>query len=120
MTSGPDRKRILKLMEEAGRAGARRSRISDLLGLSARTLKRWQGEQGKVHKDGRSEASRPTPANRLSEAERQQILAVCNNPDHAHLPPSQIVNTNTRCPLFTGLRCPVFNDSSFADQASRF
>ncbi|WP_293675292.1 helix-turn-helix domain-containing protein [Thiolapillus sp.] len=91
MTSGPDRKRILKLVEEAEQAGACRSRIGDLLGLSARTLKRWQDAQGRVRKDGHPEASRPTPANRLSEAERQQILAVCNHPDHAHLPPSQIV-----------------------------
>ncbi len=119
MTSGPDRKQILKLVEEAERAGARRSRISDLLGLSARTLKRWQDAQGRVRKDGRPEASRPTPANRLSEEERQQILAICNHPDHAHLPPSQIV------PMLADAGIYLASESSFyrilreADQLHR-
>ena len=41
--------------------------------------------------EGRITAKRPVPANRLSEVERQQILAVCNTPAYAHLPPYQIV-----------------------------
>ena len=28
------------------------------------------------------------------------------------------VNTDTKCPPFTGLRCPVFNDLYLADQAA--
>ncbi len=30
--------------------------------------------------------------NRLTEAEREQIIAVCNQPDYQDLPPSQIVS----------------------------
>lgn len=41
--------------------------------------------------DRRPGAARPEPANKLSEAERARILAVVNAPEHASLPPSQIV-----------------------------
>ncbi|KXJ39501.1 MAG: hypothetical protein AXA67_01725 [Methylothermaceae bacteria B42] len=91
MTSIPDRHRILKLVEEAESRGARRTKVCDLLGIHARTLSRWQDDTGKIKPDGRVEADRPTPANNLSEEERQRILAVCNLPQYAHLPPSQIV-----------------------------
>ena len=43
MTSGPDRKEILELVDEAEQSGARHSRIAELLGLHARTLRRWAG-----------------------------------------------------------------------------
>ena len=87
MTSSPDRQRILKLVAEAQQAGARRLCIAQLLGLSVRTLKRWETGES----DGRPSAQRPAPTNRLSEAERAEILRVCNLPSYAHLPPSQIV-----------------------------
>lgn len=34
---------------------------------------------------------RPSPNNKLSDAERSEILAVCNQPEYASIPPSQIV-----------------------------
>ena len=34
---------------------------------------------------------RPEPSNKLSEQERQDILDICNKPEYASLPPSQIV-----------------------------
>ncbi len=83
----------MKLVEEAESGGARRTKVCDLLGIHARTLSRWQDDTGKIKPDGRVEADRPTPANQLSEEERQRILAVCNLPQYAHLPPSQIVPT---------------------------
>jgi len=91
MTSTPDRQHLLELVETAEKAEAHRSRIAELLGLHPRTLSRWQDEAGGVKEDGRPGAERPTPANKLSEAERQEILDLCNRPDLAHLPPSQIV-----------------------------
>ena len=40
----------------------------------------------------RPSADRPAPTlNRLSEAERDEIVATCNTPEFASLPPSQIV-----------------------------
>lgn len=41
--------------------------------------------------DGRITALRATPANALTDAERQSILEVCNSEEFGHLPPSQIV-----------------------------
>lgn len=43
--------------------------------------------------DKRSTCDRPEPANKLSEQEREAIIEVCNLPEYASLPPSQIVPT---------------------------
>jgi putative transposase len=56
-----------------------------------RSLRRWRDEQGSVLEDKRPTAIRPEPKNKLSEAEREQILATCNDEKYASLPPSQIV-----------------------------
>lgn len=53
-------------------------------------MQRWQ-EDGDISADKRPTASRPKPVNKLSEQERQDILNVCNQPEYANLPPSQIV-----------------------------
>ena len=91
MTSSPDRKEILQLADEAKRAGARLSRVAELLGLHASTLRRWQKADDAGKGDGRPTAERPRPTNALSEEERQAVLDVCNLPEYAQLPPSQIV-----------------------------
>ena len=79
------------LIEEACAAGARRERACTALGLSGRTLQRWR-EEGAIRADARAAAAEGrVPANRLSEAEREEILNVVNQPAFAHLPPSQIV-----------------------------
>ena len=71
-------------------AGARKTVACDELGISLRTLQRWTKEDV-MRADARTTTQRPTPHNALSLAERDAILAVCNSPEHAHLPPSQIV-----------------------------
>ncbi|AOA57108.1 IS3 family transposase [Acinetobacter larvae] len=55
--------------------------------LSLRTWRRWQ----KSSEDRRTTVIRPTPVNRLSIEEEQQILEICHQPRYAELPPSQIV-----------------------------
>jgi len=90
MISAPDRRTACELIEEATRAGARQERACAELGITARTYRRWTAE-GKVRSDGRPEAERPTPQNKLSAAERQQVRDACHRPDLASLPPSQIV-----------------------------
>src|SRR5690606_1822695 len=77
-------------INEAVAAGARQARACDEAGISVRTLQRWC-EGGDVKADGRPDALRPTPVNKLSQAEREQIVEVCNQPVYASLPPSQIV-----------------------------
>jgi len=58
--------------------------------VSIRTLQRWR-QDGEISDDKRPEAIRPVPPSKLTEAEREQILAVCNQDEYAKLPPSQIV-----------------------------
>ncbi|MCU7895386.1 MAG: IS3 family transposase, partial [Candidatus Thiodiazotropha sp. (ex Lucinoma aequizonata)] len=55
-----------------------------------RTYKRWTDGDG-VKADGRPDAERPEPANKLKSEERQQILETCNEEAYRSLPPSQIV-----------------------------
>ena len=61
-----------------------------MIGLTIRTLQRWY-RNGSIGEDKRVTATRPEPANKLSEAERQTMIEVCNRDEFASLPPSQIV-----------------------------
>ena len=62
-----------------------------MLGISPRTLQRWR-EHGGVKADARQQAAQGrVPANKLSEHERQRIVAVANSEAFAPMPPSQIV-----------------------------
>lgn len=68
-------------------SGARKTQACRTINLKIRTLQRWE----KNLKDGRQNAIRPEPANKLTQAERQAILDICNAPDYQDLAPSQIV-----------------------------
>ena len=72
-------------------AGARVKEACRVVQISPRTLQRWR-EEGEVKADGRQQAGQQRePANKLSEEERLQILAIANAPEFACIPPSQIV-----------------------------
>lgn len=58
--------------------------------ICLRTYRRWV-KAGQVQSDQRPEAKRSTPQNKLSDGEKAAILATCNQPEYASLPPSQIV-----------------------------
>jgi putative transposase len=62
----------------------------DVAALSKRTYRRWYSD-GKIRTDKRTTVVRPNPKNKLTELERQMILATCNEFRFASLPPSQIV-----------------------------
>ena len=83
------------LIEEAVASGARRRRACQALGIDDRTYRLWRdgGEEGEVRADARPDAVRAPAANRLDEAERAAVLAVCHSPEFASLPPGQIVPT---------------------------
>ena len=76
--------------------------------ISLRTFQRWvrDGDDA-VMADSRTTSTRPTPANKLSDEERAQILAVANSEKFASLPPSQIVPTLADRGIF------VASESSF-------
>lgn len=87
MISVSDRGEAIKLIDEAVSEGARQERACVELGLSVRTLQRWR----KKPEDGRPDAQRGTPINKLSEQERQALLQAANSPGYASLTPHQIV-----------------------------
>lgn len=84
-----ERQQIVAWIDEAHAAGARRAKACALLGIALRTLQRWR-QSGEVSEDGRR-ARDVTPANKLSEQERQAVLTVANSAEFAALAPSQIV-----------------------------
>lgn len=82
------------MIREAAAAGSRLHKACAELNLSLRTFQRWvrDGDDA-VAADSRTTNMRPEPANKLSEDERAQILAVANSEEFASMPPSQIVPT---------------------------
>jgi len=89
MISPSERQQIVRWVDEANAAGARRDRACTLLGIAPRTLQRWQ-QSGTLSEDART-TREFVPGNKLSAQERAQIVAVANSTQFAHLPPSQIV-----------------------------
>lgn len=83
-----DRAVIITGVHEAMQAGARQSAACEIIGISAKTLQRW--EQPDNAQDGRSDALHE-PSTKLTQWEREQIIAVANEPDYAALSPSKIV-----------------------------
>jgi putative transposase len=86
-----DRRSLAHEIEDARAAGARLARACEVAGLSARTLQRWQVDDGLVTGDRRPAAVRPAPAHTLSPEERSAVLQVVNEPRFADLPPARIV-----------------------------
>lgn len=79
---------LLSWLKEAQRSGARLSQACKELGLDPRTIQRWQKAEG--GEDGRR-GPKSTPANKLSEQERAEVLAVVNSPEFRDKTPKQIV-----------------------------
>lgn len=76
------------------KAGSRLEQACAVLELSVRTFQRWVREgDDAVTADRRTISVKPAPANKLTDSERAQILAVANSEEFASLPPSQIVPT---------------------------
>ena len=79
---------IIDLIDNAVESGARLKKAADIMGLSARTIIRWRQQGG-----GQDQRKGPstTPANKLSEQERQQIIDISNSAPLRDLSPNQIV-----------------------------
>ena len=85
-----DRQKHAQLISKAVESGARQDKACEVIGLSTRTLQRWRTD-GVIGEDKRPTAIRPEPRNKLSKAEIQAVIDVCNHNEFASLPPSQIV-----------------------------
>ena len=86
-----DRQALARDIDIAHTAGARLKPACAIVGISVRTLQRWQATDGQIRGDGRPQAVRPTPAHALSGAERTKLLTVANEPRFAAVPPARIV-----------------------------
>ena len=93
MISAPDREKAVELIDEAVSHGARRIRACTEIGINERTYFRWKDRKDRTgdYKDGRPDAERPEPANKLSAQERKVILDTVNKEEYASLPPAEIV-----------------------------
>jgi len=83
-----ERAEIIEFINEARSSGARQAKACEVIGISAKTLQRWEHPDNE--QDGRIEAKHE-PKNKLSELERQRVLKVANDAEFAHLAPTQIV-----------------------------
>jgi transposase InsO family protein len=75
-------------VQEAVDQGARQKQACAVAGIDARSLQRWR-EQG-VGEDRRA-GPHQAPPNKLSAAEREEVLHTANLPEHRDLSPKQIV-----------------------------
>jgi transposase InsO family protein len=90
MISLEDRQMLARDLAIAHTTGARLKPACAIVGISVRTLQRWQATDG-IRGDGRPQAVRPIPVHALSEVERAKLLAVANEARFADVPPARIV-----------------------------
>ena len=67
----------MELVREGVETGARRHKACEILGVSVRTLQRW--EENPEEGDRRS-GPKSQPSNSLSEPEKDLVVAVANSP----------------------------------------
>ena len=108
MISLEDRQSIARAVDEAHRGGARLRCACAEAGITLRTLQRWKGGCGLERGDRRPQAVRPVPTHALSEAEREEILRIANEPRFAELPPARIV------PMLADEGVYIASESSFS------
>ena len=89
MTTHEERKQVIVLLNESVTAGARRAKACEVLGLSERTLQRWQ--TGEAVRCDQRPLRDYQPTHKLTAIERAEVLAIANSDELGHLPPSQIV-----------------------------
>jgi len=75
------------LVTDACKAGARKRKAAEILGLPVRTVQRWEQHGFSDRRKG----SRAVPANKMSKDEREQIIAILESPQYGDSNPNQIV-----------------------------
>jgi hypothetical protein len=98
------RKEAIKLINEAHFLGARKYKACEALGLSVRTVERWEKDNGLF--DNRKLVTR-RPKNKLSKEQRDMVIAIANNELYRDLPPSKIV------PLLADSGLYIASESTF-------
>ena len=78
---------VLELISTACKSGARKNKAAELLGLTIRTVQRWEQKGLSDSRKG----SRAVPGNKLSVYERTRVVKVLESPEYADSNPNQIV-----------------------------
>ncbi len=78
---------MLNLILQACKSGARKNKAAQLLGLTIRTIQRWNSKGLRDRRKG----SRAAPGNKLSDFEKAKITKVLESPQFADSNPNQIV-----------------------------
>ena len=90
LTSLPERQQFVDWLNEAVAAGARKNAACKELGVSLRTLQRWT-EDDAMQADARTTHGATEAAQRAEPGRARGDPDAVQQPEHAHLPPSQIV-----------------------------
>ncbi len=88
LISSADRLTAIELISSACHAGSRKSQACKILGLSLRTVQRWDKEKNKID---RRQLTKKTPKNKLTLEEREMILRISNSKKYRDSPPCKIV-----------------------------
>lgn len=83
------RKNIVMLCDEATASGARQEKACAIMGINPKTIQRWR-KSNELRADGR-QTREFIPANKITKAVRQKILALVNTVEFSHMTPNQIV-----------------------------
>lgn len=92
--------------------GARQRPACEIIGITVRTLQYWR--LGGV--TDQRQVVKKEPANKLSELEREKILALCNCEEFMNLPPKQIVPTLADRGVFLASESSFYRILRQADQ----
>jgi len=90
LTTRLNRIKVVNAITEAIKSGARQFKACEVVGISERTFQRWK-KQGLETVDGRIDAKRPEPVNKLTSKEQELIIETMNQKENKNLPPSQVV-----------------------------
>lgn len=110
MISASDREKAVMLIDEAVSSGASLSKACKELGMDERTYYRWirlKKETGS-YEDLRPKAERPEPANKLSPEERKTIIETVNKPEHASMPPCELVPALADKGIYIGSESTIY------------
>ena len=91
MSSPAERQFVLGLIEEACHNGARLAAACAQIGLSERTVQRWQQPERRTDRRVADQRRHVCPHNKLSGAERETVLSLLNSDAYKDLTPSQVV-----------------------------
>lgn len=82
MTAHVERQELVEMIKQAQAGGARLGAACAAAALCLRTYQRWVEGDG-IRADGRPQAKRARPSNKLSEREQQVVLSTCMQPRFA-------------------------------------